>query len=76
MKNNKEHYTEVISERLAPYFDKEKHGSVDNFVNIISESVKKTFEFYEENFDLEDDDFDNEVFESDLIEDAKNAVIQ
>jgi len=74
MKKNEKYYTSVISEKLAPYYDEKKHGSPDNFIDIISESVKRTIDYYEANFDFDDDDFDNEIFESDLLSDAKNAL--
>lgn len=75
MKPNKKYYTEIISEELEPYYDEKKHGSIGNFTNIISKSIDKTIKFYSENFDFEDDDFDMEVFESDLINDAKKVII-
>ena len=74
MKKKINYYTEIVSEALAPYYDESKHGSADNFMDIISESVKKTIEYYEANFDFDDDDFDYEVFESDLINDAKHMI--
>ena len=73
-KINKNFYTEVISEELEPYYDEKKHGSVDNFIDIISKSIDETVNFYLETYDIDEDDFDNEVFESDLLSDAKKAI--
>lgn len=74
MKPNKKYYTEIISEELEPYYDEKKHGSIENFTNIISKSIDETIKFYSENFDFDDEEFDTEVFESDLITDAKKSV--
>lgn len=74
MKPNKKYYTEIISEKLDPYYNEKKHGSIENFINIISKSIDKTVNFYLETYDIDEDDFDNEVFESDLLSDAKKAI--
>lgn len=73
MKLNEKYYTEVVSEELSDYYDKKKYGTPENFCEIVGKSVKETIKFYTENFDL-DEDFDSEVFVSDLISDAKKAL--
>jgi len=74
MKHNRDLYTEIVSEELSELYDERKHGSPENFVKLISESVDRTIAFYEENYDFDDDDFDMEVFQSDLVSDAKKSL--
>lgn len=76
MKLNEKYYSEIVLEKIGDYYDKEKHGSMKKFIKTVEKSVKETIKFYEENFDIDDDDdFDIEIFESDLISDAKKAIL-
>lgn len=74
MKINRKYYTEIVAEELEPYYNEKKHGSFEHFVEIISESISKTIEFYEDTYDFEDEEFDLDVFNSDVLNDAKRAV--
>ena len=74
------YYTELASEYLEEYYDEEKHGSWENFFNLIEESVKKTVDDYKKlgedcaTCDFDDDEFDSEIFGSDVLADAKRAL--
>ena len=74
MKPNAKYYKDALYDMLD--YDEKKHGSYDNYYSIISKSVDETIKFYEENYDFDDDEFDFEVFESDLINDARQALVQ
>ena len=71
---DKKHYVEAVSEALSQYYEPERHGTPEAFIEIVSKSVENTIAFYDENYDFEDDEFDWEVFRSDLLSDARKAL--
>lgn len=70
MKMSKAYYVATIADMVD--YDEEKWETPDKFMSIIEESVNETFKYYDDNFDGEIDDF--EVFENDLLKDAKIAL--
>lgn len=70
MKMSKAYYVATIADMVG--YDEEKWETPDKFMSIIEESVNETFKYYDDNFDGEIDDF--EVFENDLLKDAKIAL--
>lgn len=70
MKMSKAYYVATIADMVG--YDQEKWETPDKFMSIIEESVNETFKYYDDNFDGEIDDF--EVFENDLLKDAKIAL--
>lgn len=81
MINSKEYYVEVISEKLYSYYETGPYKTEKEFLSVIKKSVDHTIKWYKDFFEFdefsdedEDEGIDMEVFESDLLSDAKKAL--